>query len=112
MFLFCSKMDSPTRERLRMMLAIAVRMLPKWVKYELWKRSEPQRTRAEQATVEAILARLDADFEIALKPPPSRLSDDRWRKNASAESVLRPRSSVLCPPSSVLRPRHTRIGIS
>jgi len=54
-----------------MMLAIAVRMLPKWVKYELWKRSEPQRTRAEQATVEAILARLDADFEVALKPPPS-----------------------------------------
>jgi hypothetical protein len=62
-------MDSPTRERLRMMLAIAVRMLPRWVKYELWKRSEPQRTRAEQATVDAILARLDADFEIALKPP-------------------------------------------
>jgi hypothetical protein len=54
-----------------MMIAIAVRMLPKWVKYDLWKRSEPQRTRAEQATVEAILGRLDAEFEIALKPPPS-----------------------------------------
>ena len=54
-----------------MMLASALRMLPTWVRYGWWKRSEPQRTRAGQAAVEAILARLDADFEIALKPPPS-----------------------------------------
>jgi hypothetical protein len=100
-------MDSPTRERLRMMLAIAVRMLPKWVKYELWKRSEPQRTRAEQAAVDAILARLDADFEIALKPL-GRSSDDGSQRtdggpNANAHSVLCLLSSDL---------RYTRIGIS
>ena len=95
-----------------MMLAIAVRMLPKWVKYELWKRSEPQRTRAEQATVEAILARLDAEFEIALKPPPIRSSDGGGQTPDGEKTRVRSLSSVLGrlssgrhlsgPPSSIL----------
>ena len=90
-----------------MMLAIAVRMLPKWLKYELWKRSEPQRIRAEQANVEAILARLDADFEITLKPPPTQSSDDRGQTTDVGKARLRTLFSVLRPLT-----RHTRIGIS
>jgi hypothetical protein len=85
-----------------MMLAIAVRMMPKWLKYELWKRSEPQRIRAEQANVEAILARLEAEFEIALKLPPPQSSDDGGQTTDVGKARVRALSSVLRPPSSVL----------
>ena len=60
-------MDSAIRERLRLSLAIALALLPRWVKHDFGKRSEPQHGRAKDAIVEAVLGAVDGDFEVREK---------------------------------------------
>ena len=65
-------MDSTVRERLRLSLAIALALLPRWVKHDFAKRGEPQHGRAKDAIVEAVLGAVDQDFEVGEKPEKDR----------------------------------------
>jgi hypothetical protein len=60
-------MDSAIRERLRLTLAIALSLLPGWVKHDFAKRGEPRHGRAKDAIVDAVLGAVDGEFDLAEK---------------------------------------------
>lgn len=53
-------MDAAARKRLRLKLAIALALLPRWVRYDFWRRCEPQHERAQKAMVDALAEALEA----------------------------------------------------
>ena len=65
-------MESSIRERLRLTLAIALSLLPKWAKHDFGRRSEPQHGRAKDAMVDALVEAIEQDFDVgdkAERPP-------------------------------------------
>lgn len=67
-------MDDATRASLRMTLAIAVSMLPRGVRHDLWRVCEPQHERAKTAVVEAMMKQIEFAFEVSAKPPREAVS--------------------------------------
>ena len=65
-----SSMKEPLRKRLRQCISLSLGLLPRWAKHDFWRICEPQHQRAHDAITEAILARIDSEFEIALKERP------------------------------------------
>lgn len=56
--------------RLKLCVSITLSLLPRWVKHDFWRITEPQHQRAHDAMTEAILSRIDKDFEVAVKERP------------------------------------------
>jgi hypothetical protein len=60
-------MDAAVRNRLRLTLTLALSLLPRWARHDFWRQAQPQHDRAQHTMVAAILDRLEAEFEIAVK---------------------------------------------
>lgn len=60
-------MESAIRERLKLSLAIALSLVPRWVKHDFANRGEPQHGRAKEAIVDAVLGTVDQEFDVAEK---------------------------------------------
>jgi hypothetical protein len=63
-------MPPDVRARLKLCVSIALRLIPRWARHDFWRITEPQHQWAHDAIVEAILSRIDSEFEIALKERP------------------------------------------
>jgi len=56
-------MDDKLRDELRLMLRIKLTLLPRWVKHEFWRQSEPANERATHRLVDEIVQTVDETVE-------------------------------------------------
>ena len=66
--MFC-RVTAPL-DRLKLCVLIPLSLLPRWVKHGFWRITEPQHQWAHDAITEAILSRIDSEFEVAVKERP------------------------------------------
>ena len=65
-------MPPDVQKRLRFCISLTLGLLPRWAKHDFWRVCEPQHQRAHDAITEAILSRIDSEFEVAMEErPPS-----------------------------------------
>lgn len=63
-------MEARIQETLRRCVSLALSMLPRYVRHDFWRQCEPQHQRAQDHIIEEVVARLDSEFEIALRVRP------------------------------------------
>jgi hypothetical protein len=63
-------MDDATRNSLLQTLKIVLGMLPRYLRHDLWRITEPQHMHAVDKIAETIAAKVDDGFEVETKPPP------------------------------------------
>jgi len=67
-------MDDATRNNLLQTLKIVFNMLPRYLRHDLWRISEPQHMRAVDTIAEMIVVKVDDGFEVEAKPPPPAMN--------------------------------------
>jgi len=67
-------MDDATRKSLLQTLEIVLGMLPRYLRHDLWRITEPQHMRAVDKIAETIAAKVDDGFEVEAKPPPPAMN--------------------------------------
>ena len=60
-------MDDKLRERLHLMLRIKLTLLPRWVKHDFWRQSQPQNERATHRLVDTIIETVEEAAEVEEK---------------------------------------------
>jgi hypothetical protein len=63
-------MELPVQIRLRLCISMALSLLPRYLRHDFWRITEPQHQRAHHAITEAIFARIDREFEVTVKERP------------------------------------------
>jgi hypothetical protein len=61
-------MDEPARKTLLLHLRIALGMLPRYIRQDFWRTTEPQHQRAVDAIAEHLTKTVDEHFEVQAKP--------------------------------------------
>jgi hypothetical protein len=61
-------------DRLLLTLKIALGMLPRYLRHDLWRTAEPQHTRAVDEEAETVAARIEEGSEVEAKPRKPGLS--------------------------------------
>jgi hypothetical protein len=60
-------MDDKLRERLHLMLRIKLTLLPRWMKHDFWRQSQPQNEHATHRLVDAIIATVEEEVDVTAK---------------------------------------------
>jgi hypothetical protein len=57
-------MEDAVRKRLRLTLTTGLSLLPRWFKHDFWRQCEPQHDRAERHIVEALIRRIEDEYDV------------------------------------------------
>ena len=62
-------MDDPTRKSLLLTLRMTLGVLPRYLRHDLWRITEPQHGQAVDKLAEIVTEKIDSGFEVERKPP-------------------------------------------
>ena len=82
-------MDEPTRSKLLFAFRMALAMLPRYLRHDLWRVAEPHHQRAVDRIAETLAAKVDEDFEIETRAA---------RRGLSVADILGPTATTTTPP--------------
>ena len=60
-------MDDKLRKQLHLRLRTKLGLLPRWVRHDFWRQSQPQNEQATKTLVDTILAVVDEEVDVAEK---------------------------------------------